>query len=431
MRSGDPRSRCLSQSFDQRRDALTDTDAHGDHGAPRPGAGERIHGRQGEPRARHAEGMAERDGAALRVDVCGTVREPEFAQHRERLGREGLVEFDQVDVAERQTLARQQLAHGRNRTHPHDAGRHARHCHRDDPGQRVEAVPARRSVARHDQGRGAVVDTGGIPGRHGAVLPERGLQPGQALERGVGARVLVPLDRDADAALARHCDRRDLAREEAGVLGRLGPQLRPQRESVLVGPGDAELRGNVLGRLGHGIRAVGGLHGTVDEAPADGGVEQLGPTGKSLGGLALHERRAAHALDAAGDHEVGVAAGDRPGRRGDGVEAGSAEPVHRAARHRDRQPRQQSRHAGDIAVVLAGLIGAAEHDIVDHLPVDRGMTRNQDADRMGREVVGPHVLEGAAVAADGGSREIADIGVAHGRAPVPTARIPLRAGPAA
>jgi hypothetical protein len=39
------------------------------------------------------------------------------------------------------------------------------------------------------------------------------------------------------------------------------------------------------------------------------------------------------------------------------------------------EARQQSRHTGYVAVVLARLVGAAEHDLVDPLGVDAGLRR--------------------------------------------------------
>ena len=42
--------------------------------------------------------MAERDGAAVEIDLVRV--EAELAQDGQRLGREGLVELDQVDVVE-------------------------------------------------------------------------------------------------------------------------------------------------------------------------------------------------------------------------------------------------------------------------------------------------------------------------------------------
>ena len=57
---------------------------------------------------------------------------------------------------------------------------------------------------------------------------------------------------------------------------------------------------------------------------------------------------------------VGIARPDSAGGGADRVKARAAEPVDRRARHLGRQPGQQQRHAGDVAVVLARLVGAAE-----------------------------------------------------------------------
>ena len=54
-----------------------------------------------EPRAGHAERVAERDGAAVRVDVRRVVGQAEVAQHGEALRGEGLVELDHVHLVER------------------------------------------------------------------------------------------------------------------------------------------------------------------------------------------------------------------------------------------------------------------------------------------------------------------------------------------
>ena len=54
-----------------------------------------------------------------------------------------------------------------------------------------------------------------------------------------------------------------------------------------------------------------------------------------------------------------------------GVEGRAAEPVDRRRRHRDRQPGQQHRHPADVAVVLAGLVGAAPDHVADRGRVER------------------------------------------------------------
>ena len=52
---------------------------------------------------------------------------------------------------------------------------------------------------------------------------------------------------------------------------------------------------------------------------------------EACSGFAVHERRAAHRLDAAGDEEVAVAGRDGVARRDDRREPGRAQPVQRHA----------------------------------------------------------------------------------------------------
>ncbi len=79
------------------------------------------------------------------------------------------------------------------------------------------------------------------------------------------------------------------------------------------------------------------------------------------------------------------------------------------------QARKQERHARDVAVVLTGLVGAAEKDLVDFLG-KAGMTAYQLADGQGGEIISSQAGERAAVAADRSARVVADEGFfGHGR----------------
>ena len=76
---------------------------------------------------------------------------------------------------------------------------------------------------------------------------------------------------------------------------------------------------------------------------------------------------------------------------------------------------EQRRHARDVAVVLAGLVGAAEDHVVHGLPVDPRLRAMQRGDRNGTEVVGSHRRQCATVAAKGSANGVADKGMAgHG-----------------
>ena len=77
----------------------------------------------------------------------------------------------------------------------------------------------------------------------------------------------------------------------------------------------------------------------------------------------------------------------------------AAQAVHRLARHFDRQPGEQRRHARHVAIVLARLVGAAEDHVVDRasgsMPV-RDTSARIATPRRGRR---PHARERAAVRA--------------------------------
>ncbi len=79
------------------------------------------------------------------------------------------------------------------------------------------------------------------------------------------------------------------------------------------------------------------------------------------------------------------------------------------------QAGEEHGHARDVAVVLAGLVGAAEDHLVERAPVHAREALHQRDDRDRREVVGPDGREGASVPAEGRADGGADEGVSHGR----------------
>ena len=67
--------------------------------------------------------MAQRDRAAVQVRPFEI--EPRLANHRQRLHRECLVQFDHADIVELQPRHRERFRDRLYRTDPHDLGRHA------------------------------------------------------------------------------------------------------------------------------------------------------------------------------------------------------------------------------------------------------------------------------------------------------------------
>jgi hypothetical protein len=114
------------------------------------------------------------------------------------------------------------------------------------------------------------------------------------------------------------------------------------------------------------------IFGLVKRQPSE--VSNIAGTVRveGLGGLGHDEGRAGHALDAARDHHVALARGDGAVRVLDRLEPGAAEAVDRDSGDLVGQPREQQRHASDVAVVLAGLVGGAEDHLVDGLARCRG-----------------------------------------------------------
>ena len=79
-------------------------------------------------------------------------------------------------------------------------------------------------------------------------------------------------------------------------------------------------------------------------------------------GLTHDERRAGHALDAAGDHQVRLARPDARAAVADRIEAGAAQPVDGTAGTSTGSPASSAAMRRDVAVVFAGLVGAAVDD---------------------------------------------------------------------
>jgi hypothetical protein len=124
-------------------------------------------------------------------------------------------------------------------------------------------------------------------------------------------------------------------------------------------------------------------------------------------------RRASHRFDASADEHVPIADRDRVRRRIDGLEAGAAQAIDRLAADLDREARQQRRHSGDIAVVLAGLVRAAEDDVLDEHRIEAGAVHHRP-EHEGGKVVGSDARQRTAVAPDRRPDRLDDPGLTNG-----------------
>ena len=80
-----------------------------------------------------------------------------------------------------------------------------------------------------------------------------------------------------------------------------------------------------------------------------------------------------HAFNTTGHHDLSFAA--RDGARGDGhrVEARTTETVDGRGGDGHRKAGEQRGHAGDVAIILAGLIGAADEHVIHRGGVEGGV----------------------------------------------------------
>ncbi|CAB5343547.1 hypothetical protein IST453_03305 [Burkholderia multivorans] len=225
--------------------------------------------------------------------------------------------------------------------------------------------------------------------------------------------MLVARHDERIALLLRNRDRYDFLGERAVLLRARSLLLAAQREQILIGTAHVVVDRDVLGRFRHRIDAVQLLHQRIDETPADRRVVDVGLTRERARGLAHHERRARHAFDAAGHHQRGLARLDRARGNADRVHPGTAEPVDRRTGHALRQPREQQRHARDVAVVFAGLVRAAVDHVVDRVPVDVAVAFDERLQRHRAQIVGANVFQRTAVAADRRTNRITQKSFGH------------------
>ena len=91
----------------------------------------------------------------------------------------------------------------------------------------------------------------------------------------------------------------------------------------------------------------------------------------------------------------------------DRLQTRAAQPVDRLPGDLDRQIGEQRPHAPDVSVVLARLVGRPEDHVIDDRRIERA-ARHQGTDDVGGHVIGPNVLQRAAIAAEGCSNAIDD-----------------------
>ena len=132
--------------------------------------------------------MAERDRAAIRVDVLGVVGQGRgrAAPRDPATAKASFSSITSMSDRAAGPACASSFCGRRRRADAHDARRDARGRRRNDARARRQPVPLRRLLGGQDQRRRAVIDAGGIARRDAAaVRAERRLQLGERFERGV------------------------------------------------------------------------------------------------------------------------------------------------------------------------------------------------------------------------------------------------------
>ena len=211
-----------------------------------------------------------------------------------------------------------------------------------------------------DQGCCTIIHAGGIACGDAPTLAEGSGQFRQLASGHIRAGVFVVTDDNRITLSPGNGDRRNLFfKLRRGCTRQC---LRPGGKRVLIVSGYTELFGEIFGGLAHGLDAVEPFDFRIDETPANRRVLQLWRSRESCLGFAEHKWRARHTLDAARNNARESTAPYTESSLRYGFQPACAQAVDRDTGHALAEAGQQNRHARDIAIVLAGLIGATQHD---------------------------------------------------------------------
>ena len=296
-------------------------------------------------RAGGTQRVAHGDGSTVHIDLV--VRHLHLLHKTHHDGCKGFVHLKQVNLVNRQPRLGQRLAGRWHRTSQHDGGVSTAERGGHDAGARCQVMRFRRRLVANQHSRRAIDDARRIARMvyvvdalhlgvtcqrhlvktHAAHLFERGLQSGQAFQRGAGLDEFVTAQNDlAQAVLHRHHG----SVKVTGGLCLGGAALRFQCKCIHIGAAKAFQRGNQVGTnaLGH----EGGLRV---------GLRVHGP-GSTVGA----NRHTAHALHAASHDQVFPARAHLLRRHIDGLQARGAKAVDLHARGFKVPTGLERRHLG-------------------------------------------------------------------------------------
>src|SRR5450755_3163742 len=321
------RSRGSAIDFKQAGAALAAADAHR-HDAPlRLAPAAFLQDVARTPRAGHSEGVADGDRAAIDVVLVGI--DAELVTGIEALAGKSLVELPEIDIADFQSVALQQLGHGEDGTDAHFVRLATRHRPGDKTAERFKTAFFGVLGFHQDDGRRAIRQLAGVAGRDVFAGTFYGLELGEAFDSGLRPVALVAIDDIVDNALSlrRLVDhlhfglhRDDFVLELVGLLGCGHTALRFQRVLILVFAAELVALGDDIGGVDHRHEDVGRR------------LEQI-RIDRLLRRAASGDRDAFHA---AGNDTIGAVGANAVRRHRNGLQSRRAETVHRYAGGRFR-----------------------------------------------------------------------------------------------
>ena len=226
------------------------------------------------------------------------------------------------------------------------------------------------------------------------VRAEGRLQPGELLGGRPGTDALVAGEVDAG-------HRHDQVVVEPGLPGRVGQVVRAGGELVLplAARCGTSRRSCSLASPSETVHSAG-IRSLTSRQPSVVETAVTLPAGNARDGLG--STHGARVIDSTPPVSTTSASPDSM-VRDPMIAASSDEPQSRltvVAGTDTGSPASSTRHPADVAVVLAGLVGAAPHDVADRGRVEARGLREHALDRGGGEVVGAHLGERAAEAAE-------------------------------
>src|SRR5215207_3441018 len=165
----------------------------------------------------------------------------------DHLDRERFVDLHQVDVTDRQPSVGQRPAGRIDGAEAHDLGTERADPGGDDPRQRFQSQFSGPDLAQDDYGGGTVIERTAVTGRHRAVGSEDWVEGRNSLKRGARSWTVIP----AYHVAVRQRDWSDLRLEDAVSDRFLGEVLGSHAEFILLEPGYAAERRDILSSLPH------------------------------------------------------------------------------------------------------------------------------------------------------------------------------------